>query len=142
MNYPGYNFIRLGFNGYKRIMEASMDNARYLAELGEKSEHVMMLVPPDKLFMPVLAAKSPRPERFTVFQMSDQLRRFGWIVPAYTLPPDADKVAVLRVVVKENFSRDMADMLIDDLRKSYTAMTGKDPLAHSAKKGRSQRSGC
>jgi len=133
-----YNFIRLGFNGYKRIMETTMDNARYLAELGQKSEHVIMLVPPEKLFMPVLACKAPHPERFTVFQISDQLRRFGWIVPAYTLPPNADKVAVARIVVKENFSRDMAEMLVDDMRKSYTAMTGEDPQAHE-KKRRGQR---
>jgi glutamate decarboxylase len=137
-----YNFLRLGFDGYKRIMETCMDTARYLADLGEASEHVEMLVPPDKLFMPVLAFKSPEPGKVNVFQASDSLRRFGWIVPAYTLPPDADDIAVLRIVVKENFSRDMAEMLIGHMRIEYKAVTGKDLKPPAAKKGRAQRGGC
>ena len=53
---------------------------------------------------------------YTVFDISDHLRARGWIVPAYTLAPNAQDIAVLRVVVRENFSRDMADLLADDLR--------------------------
>jgi glutamate decarboxylase len=137
-----YNFIRLGFNGHKRIIEASMENARYLAELGERSEHVIVLVPPEKLFMPVLTFKSPHPEVISVFRVSDELRKFGWIVPAYTLPPNADDVAVLRIVIKENFSQDMAEMLVEHLKIGYKAITGKEPSPPPAeKKRRSQRGG-
>ncbi|KAL9381494.1 hypothetical protein Peur_027151 [Populus x canadensis] len=38
------------------------------------------------------------------FEVSDMLRRFGWIVPAYNMPPDAQHVTVLRVVIREDFS--------------------------------------
>ena len=43
------------------------------------------------------------------------LRERGWIVPAYTLPPNAEHITVLRMVIKENFSRDMVDMLAHDI---------------------------
>jgi len=47
--------------------------------------------------------------RHDEFEISDMLRRFGWIVPAYTMPPDAQHVTVLRVVIREEFSRTLAD---------------------------------
>lgn len=40
-------------------------------------------------------------------------------MPAYTLPADAEDVAVLRIVVKENFGRDMVEMLLDDINEVY-----------------------
>lgn len=51
------------------------------------------------------------------FEVSDMLRRFGWIVPAYTMPPDAQHVTVLRVVIREDFSRTLAERLVIDIEK-------------------------
>nr|POE60815.1 glutamate decarboxylase 1 [Quercus suber] len=51
------------------------------------------------------------------FEVSDYLRRFGWIVPAYTMPPDAQNVTVLRVVIREDFSRTLAERLVIDIQK-------------------------
>ena len=51
------------------------------------------------------------------FEVSDMLRRFGWIVPAYTMPPDAQHVTVLRVVIREDFSRTLAERLVIDIDK-------------------------
>ncbi|KAI4340270.1 hypothetical protein MLD38_025124 [Melastoma candidum] len=45
------------------------------------------------------------------------LRRFGWIVPAYTMPADAQHITVLRVVVREDFSRTLAERLVMDISK-------------------------
>ncbi|MEE8639168.1 MAG: glutamate decarboxylase, partial [bacterium] len=47
-----------------------------------------------------------------------------WILPAYTLPPNAEKIAIMRVVVKENFSRDMTDMLYDDVINACGVLEG------------------
>ena len=55
---------------------------------------------------------------FTVFHLSEKLRQKGWIVPAYTLPANADDIAVLRMVVKESFSKDMVEMLFTDIMES------------------------
>lgn len=56
------------------------------------------------------------------FEISDMLRRYGWIVPAYTLPPDAQNVTVLRVVIREDFSRTLADRLVADIEKVLTEL--------------------
>ncbi|MEN6330135.1 MAG: hypothetical protein ABFC91_07580 [Methanobacteriaceae archaeon] len=52
---------------------------------------------------------------FTVFQLSDQLRQKGWIVPAYTLPENVEDIAVIRMVIKENFGRDLVEILLKDI---------------------------
>lgn len=67
-----------------------------------------------------------------VFELSERLRERGWIVPAYTLPPNAESVAVLRMVVKENFSRDMAEMLSDDIERALKKMGGAPPAQAEA----------
>ena len=57
---------------------------------------------------------------FTVFHLSEKLRQKGWIVPAYTLPANAEDIAVLRMVVKESFSKDMVEMLYTDMMEAIT----------------------
>ena len=66
--------------------------------------------------IPVLAFRLREPASYSVYDLSDKLRERGWQVPAYTLPANAEDVAVLRIVVREGFSRDLADMLLEDLR--------------------------
>ena len=52
---------------------------------------------------------------FNVFDVSRRLRERGWLVPAYTFPEHLEDLAALRIVVRNGFSSDLADMLIDDL---------------------------
>ena len=54
---------------------------------------------------------------YSVYDVSEALRARGWLVPAYSLPPALDDVSVLRVVVRNGFSRDLAKMLLGDLEK-------------------------
>jgi glutamate decarboxylase len=76
-----------------------------------------------------------------VFELSERLRERGWIVPAYPLPPNAESVSVLRMVVKENFSRDMAEMLSADVEAAIAKMDGK-PAREAGAKGGGQRRIC
>ena len=63
------------------------------------------------------------PERWTVFDVSSRLRRYGWQVPAYTMPADAEDVAVLRVVVREGFSADLRREIGRQKRKATRQST-------------------
>jgi glutamate decarboxylase len=54
---------------------------------------------------------------FTVFDLSERLRTRGWLVPAYTFPADLEHVAVLRIVVRNGFSMDLADLLLSDIQR-------------------------
>ena len=53
---------------------------------------------------------------YTEFDVSHELRAYGWQVPAYTMPDNATNVSVLRIVVREGFSADLARALHDDAR--------------------------
>jgi glutamate decarboxylase len=54
-------------------------------------------------------------DAFSVFDVSAGLREHGWLVPAYTFPANRTDLAALRIVVRNGFSHDMADMLLTDL---------------------------
>jgi glutamate decarboxylase len=116
-----YNFLRLGHAGYERIAQAMIDNAQALTDgLLETGAFEALH---DRESFPVVVVRALDPGRHDVYALSDRLRQRGWIVPAYSLPPDAQHVSVLRMVVKESFSRDMVDLLLADVRR---ALAGAD----------------
>jgi glutamate decarboxylase len=114
-----YNLIRLGMNGYKDIMDNMFNNTLYLAGALKDSGKFELI---NKNIIVPLVAVTLKDADFSVFQLSEKLREKGWIVPAYTLPADAEDVAVLRIVVKENFGRDMVEMLLDDMKEVYDVL--------------------
>ncbi|PWA54865.1 glutamate decarboxylase [Artemisia annua] len=110
-----YQLIRLGFEGYKNIMENCQENAMVLKEGLEKTER-FNIVSKD-CGVPLVAFSLKDHSQHNEFEISDMLRRFGWIVPAYTMPPDAQHITVLRVVIREDFSRTLAERLVNDIVK-------------------------
>ncbi|XP_047324221.1 glutamate decarboxylase-like [Impatiens glandulifera] len=110
-----YQLIRLGFEGYQNIMENCQENAMVLKEGLEKTGR-FDIVSKDK-GVPLVAFSLKDNTQHTEFEVSDMLRRFGWIVPAYTMPADAQHITVLRVVVREDFSRTLAERLVSDIEK-------------------------
>jgi len=113
-----YNFLRLGFEGYRSVQQASQDVARYLS--GEIAAMGPFELLTDGSELPVFAFKLREPSSsaagYTVFDVSERLRQRGWLVPAYTFPQDMQDTAVLRIVVRNGFSTDMARLLLADLR--------------------------
>jgi len=109
-----YNFLRLGKHGYRKIMHNCLHNAQYLADKLEESGRFVLINKSRTL--PIVALRlSDKIRSYTVFDLSAKLREKGWVMSAYTLPPNAEEVAIMRIVVKENFSRDMADILLQDI---------------------------
>ncbi|HKY14333.1 MAG TPA: glutamate decarboxylase, partial [Microthrixaceae bacterium] len=93
-----YQFVRLGRTGYTAIVDTMLSNARYLNERLEKTGRFEVLNP--GLAEPVVTFRLTDGADFDAYHLSDRLRQHGWIVPAYTLPPNAEHVTVLRVVVR------------------------------------------
>jgi glutamate decarboxylase len=108
-----YMFLRLGQSGYRKIISAVMCNAQYMEQKLAESGYFEILT--DGKFLPTVVVRLIRDSSFTAYHVSDQLKKFGWIVPAYSLPPNAEHIVVLRMVIKENFSRDLADKLLNDI---------------------------
>ena len=111
-----YNFLRLGFDGYRRVQQASRDNAMYLADAISKLGPFELIT--DGSELPVFAFSLKQGTgNYTVYDLSDRLRDRGWLVPAYSFPENREDLSALRVVVKNGFSRDLADLLLADLRR-------------------------
>jgi glutamate decarboxylase len=111
-----YNFLRLGFSGYRKVQAYSREVAVRLAGQIEELGPFELLTKGDEL--PVFAFKvRDEIDNFSVFDVSSALRERGWLVPAYTFPANREDLAALRVVVKRGFSHDVADMLVNDLKR-------------------------
>ena len=111
-----YNFLRLGFDGYRAVQQACQDVAKHLsAEIASMGPFVLLT---DGSDLPVFAfrLRDPVAAGYTVFDLSERLRGRGWLVPAYTFPENMQDTAVIRMVVRNGFSTDLANSLLDDLR--------------------------
>jgi glutamate decarboxylase len=120
-----YNFLRLGREGFEALVRSVLANAVALAERVRSIDELELVS--DGSRFPIVAARAREPSRLDLTVLSQRLRERGWIVPAYTLPPDAEHITLLRMVVKENFSRDMVDMLAHDLRHAIATLDGPPP---------------
>jgi glutamate decarboxylase len=110
-----YQLIRLGRKGYENVMKNCQENAMALKKGLEKTGKFNIVSKDNGV--PLVAFSLKDNSRHNEFEVSDLLRRFGWIVPAYTMPPDAQHVTVLRVVIREDFSRTLAERLVLDIQK-------------------------
>lgn len=129
-----YNFLRLGHAGYARIMSTLRSTATALsARIAALGPFALLS---DGATIPVFAFRLKDATRYSVYDVSERLRIRGWQVPAYTMPPDAESVEVLRVVVREGFSRDMADLLLDDLTKVIEELESSPPARPKSGDGR------
>lgn len=127
-----YNFLRLGRAGYTKIMQSLRETATTLsgriANLGPFS------LLSDGSDIPVFAFRlKPDITHYTVHDVSKRLRIRGWQIPAYNLPPDAETISVLRIVIREGFSHDMADLLLADITEAIEELSAKNPASSQAK---------
>ncbi len=110
-----YTFFRLGRSGFHAVQQACRDVATYLSGRIEGMPEFRLLSRGDEL--PVFAfTTAEEVSGWDVFAVSRVLRERGWQVPAYTFPPDREDLSVLRIVVRNGFSHDLAEIFLADLR--------------------------
>jgi glutamate decarboxylase len=124
-----YTFVRLGREGFRAVQQASRDVATYLADrIGELPEF-RLLTRGDEL--PVFAfTTAPEVTAFDVYDVSRRLRERGWLVPAYTFPENRTDLAVLRIVVRNGFTHDLADLLLGHLTQALSELAKQDAPTH------------
>ena len=123
-----YNFLRLGRSGYAQVMSSLSTTARWLGDQLRESQHFEIIS--DGSAIPVVSFRLSGDPGYTEFDVSHALRSFGWQVPAYTMPDNASDVVVLRIVVREGFSADLARMLRDDLITVLAHLDALKPQGH------------
>lgn len=133
-----YQFIRLGREGYGQIVAAMMSNARHLNEQLDATGRFEILNP--SLAEPVVTFRLRAGADFDEFHLSDRLRMAGWIVPAYTLPPNAEDVTVMRAVVRNDMTRDKVDIFMHHVVEACEYLDGRGmPATESDRKTHGQQ---
>jgi glutamate decarboxylase len=129
-----YNLIRLGRQGYTYVMEMMRQNASLLAGHLRHSGD-FELFGADEEQLPLVAFRLAEPRRYDEFDIAWQLSaERGWMVPAYTLPPDAQDVTLMRVVVRETLSREMIETLAADIARACQTLDDKGAVHESERR--------
>jgi glutamate decarboxylase len=126
-----YLAIRLGFDGYKKVQTFAREVATRLSSKIAELGPFELITKGDEL--PVFAFKlKDEIENYTVFDVSNSIRGRGWQLPAYTFPKNREDLAALRVVVRQGFGHDLADLLIADLKRALPRLERQPVPVHDA----------
>jgi glutamate decarboxylase len=120
-----YNLVRYGRAGYTYIMRSMETNARALAEkLAAMGRFELIGTEWEKL--PLVAFRLADEMAYDEFDIAWQLSaERGWMVPAYTLPPNAQDVTIMRALVKQTMSREHVDTLARDIDQACATLAKK-----------------
>jgi glutamate decarboxylase len=129
-----YNFVRFGKVGYRRVMEIMQANAEALAADIQRLGR-FQIIGADEETLPLVAFNLAEEHPYDEFDIAFQLAaERGWMVPAYTMPPNAQNVKMMRALVKLNLSRTLVDTLADDLDEALKTLDAKGPVSESERK--------
>jgi glutamate decarboxylase len=119
-------------------MKHTLDNALYLRDRLTKSGRFQIMNETQRI--PVVALTLDKSvKRYNEFDISNKVRERGWILAAYSMPPDAQEVNSLRIVVRPHLNRNVAELLADDIERACDFLekhggNAKPPKLHAAAK--------
>jgi len=112
-----YQFLRLGREGYTRVMKHSLKHAEYLRDRLTKTGKFQIMNETQRI--PVVALTLDKSiTKYNEFDVSNKVRERGWILAAYSMPPDAQEVNSLRIVVRPHINANVAELLADDIERA------------------------
>jgi glutamate decarboxylase len=131
-----YLFLRLGREGYTSIMRHAVTNAERLREKLVESGYFEIMNKTQRIPVVALTLK-PKFKNFNEFDVSARVRQRGWVLSAYSMPPNAESVRSLRVVVRPHLNTTVIDMLANDIIKACQFLKAnggnvKPPKLHAA----------
>lgn len=126
-----YDFIRLGKEGYANIHNSAYNTAQYIAaEIAKMGPYEFISTGDPKKDIPAVCyyVKPGAEIPYTLYELSEKLRTRGWQVPAFTLPSKCEDMTVMRVMVRQGFTRDLADLFLADYRRFVQGFEQKTDL--------------
>jgi glutamate decarboxylase len=124
-----YNLVRLGRDGYRFVMQVMQQNTRLLAERIGETGRFEPIGDEGEERLPLVAFHLAEEKNYDEFDIASQLAaERGWMVPAYTMPPNADHVTIMRVLVKETLGHSMVSRLGDDIVAACETLDKKGGL--------------
>jgi len=112
-----YMFLRLGREGYTRVMKYALDHAVYLRDRLTKTGKFQIMNKIQRI--PVVALTlNESVKRYNEFDISNKVRERGWVLSAYSMPPDAQEINSLRIVVRPHLNQDVIEILARDIESA------------------------
>ena len=128
-----YNFLRLGFEGYRQIHQRTKDVAMYLADEIEKTGLFKIYNNGENLPIVCYRLKDENAVEWTLYDLADRLAMKGWQIPAYPLPINLQDTIIQRIVCRADLSHDMAELFIRDLKAAIKDLNNANVLMHGKK---------
>ncbi len=129
-----YNFVRFGKAGYRFVMEVMQQNAEALAKDIEAIGKFQIIGAGEET-LPLVAFNLAEEHPYDEFDIAFQLAaERGWMLPAYTMPPNAQDVKMMRALVKLNLSRSLVNTLDDDIAEAIKTLEQKGPVSEVERK--------
>ncbi|MDR3527219.1 MAG: glutamate decarboxylase [Rhizomicrobium sp.] len=126
-----YDFLRLGREGYTKIQQACADTAQWLAaEIAKLGPLELVYDGKDALPLVCYKLKDGQDHGFTLYDLSERVRLRGWLIASYPLPADRGQTIIQRILIRHGVSRDLAQLLLDDLSKAIKHLK-ENPVPHS-----------
>lgn len=113
-----YQFLRLGFDGYKRVMQHTVDNARNIRDRLVASGYFTIMNETQRIPVVALTLHKDKAPNFNEFDVSNKVRERGWVLSAYQMPPNAESINSLRIVVRPHMNHNVSKILADDIIKA------------------------
>jgi glutamate decarboxylase len=119
-----YNFLRLGKEGYREIQTECAALGRYLAEkIAEFGPFKIIYNGIGGIPGLCWELKDPANASFTLYDLADRLRERGWLVPAYSMPPNREDLVIQRILIRHGFTREMANELLVEMQSALDHFT-------------------
>lgn len=137
-----YQLIRLGKAGFKSIMQNLTNDSIYISKALEETGAWKIMSAKGKEGLPLVAFRLKEPKHYDEFDIARELRQRQWVVPAYTMAPNASSLRMLRIVLREDFTRGRCDLFLRDLKASVDHLESlekheveKDRDSHKKRQG-------
>jgi glutamate decarboxylase len=124
-----YNFVRFGHEGYRYIMQTMQENALRLAKRIADQGPFRLVGDPGAEQLPLVSFQLAEEKAYDEFDIASQLAaERGWMVPAYTLPPNAQHVTIMRALVKLTLGHGLTLTLASDIAQACETLDKKGGL--------------
>lgn len=133
-----YVFMRNGFEGFREIHQGTLDVARFLAREIESMGPFDIIEDAGEVPIVCWRLKKDADVAWTLYDLADRLRMRGWLVPAYPLPDDLRDVDVRRLVVRQDFSMELAVRCMEDMRGAIAKLNGSRVVVASGAPAQSE----
>ncbi|KAK6516076.1 hypothetical protein TWF506_005989 [Arthrobotrys conoides] len=124
-----YQMIRLGKKGYRNIMTNLTRIADYFSTVLSKRLGFIIMSKGGGEGLPLVAFRldASKKKHYDEFAIAHHLRERGWIIPAYTMAPHSEQLKLMRVVIREDFTKPRCDQLLLDIKHALDALDSMAP---------------